>query len=187
VVSQFDDTLPLSETDGMDESDLVHVDVIVHEPRLWRDNGWSARVIKNEDDEGWAVEMIKDGEPEPALVGPWTMGRNKKDPKPLDTSAFNVLVKTASEVIRRHEQQLHAQLHKNVKVDTPQGTVLVKFDIVPDEDMPYAILSAYDSFGDELAKVNVAPTFRFNRDSAAAWIGNEFRRPVTQDSSSPHG
>jgi hypothetical protein len=37
------------------------------EPRLWQDNGWTARVIKNEDDEGWAVEMIKDGEPEPAL------------------------------------------------------------------------------------------------------------------------
>src|SRR3954451_13474485 len=74
------------------------------EPRLWCDDGWTARVIKNEDDEGWAVEMIKDGEAEPALVGPWTMGRNKKDPKPLDTSAFNTLVKTASEVLRRHEQ-----------------------------------------------------------------------------------
>ena len=73
----------------------------IHEPRLWRDNGWTARVIKNEDDEGWAVAMVKDGEPEPALVGPWTMGRDKKNPKPLDTAAFNTLVKTASEVIRR--------------------------------------------------------------------------------------
>ena len=41
-------------------------------------------MIKNEDDEGWAVAMIKDGEPEPALVGPWTMGRDKRNPKPLD-------------------------------------------------------------------------------------------------------
>ena len=40
-----------------------------HEDRLWIDNGWTARVVKNEDDEGWAVEMVKDGEPEPALVG----------------------------------------------------------------------------------------------------------------------
>ena len=28
----------------------------IHEPRLWRDNGWTARVIKNNDDEGWAVD-----------------------------------------------------------------------------------------------------------------------------------
>jgi hypothetical protein len=83
----------------------------LHEPTLWRDNGWTARVIKNNDDDGWAVEMVKAGEAEPALVGPWTMGRDKKNPKPLDTNAFNTLVKTASEVLRRHEQQLHAQLH----------------------------------------------------------------------------
>ena len=76
----------------------------VHEPRLWADNGWTAKVIKNEDDDGWAVAMTRDGEREPALVGPWTMGRDKKNPKPLDVNAFNTLVKTASEVIRRHEQ-----------------------------------------------------------------------------------
>src|SRR3954463_9364427 len=86
----------------------------IHEDRLWRDGGWTARVIKNEDDEGWAVAMIKDGEPEPALGGPWAMGGDKKNPKPLDVSAFNTLVKTAAEVLRRHEQQLHAQHHRNV-------------------------------------------------------------------------
>src|SRR3569623_2078572 len=91
--------------------------VKTQEARLWRDDGWTARVIKNEDDDGWAVEMIKDGESEPALVGPWTMGRDKKNPKPLDTPAFHTLVKTAAEVLRRHEQQLHAQLHKQVTVD----------------------------------------------------------------------
>ena len=64
----------------------------IHEPTLWRDNGWTAKVVKNEDDEGWAVEMIKDGEPEPALVGPWTMGRDKRNPKPLDSAAFHTLV-----------------------------------------------------------------------------------------------
>ena len=77
---------------------------LVKEARLWRDNGWTARVIKNEDDEGWAVEMILDGEVEPVLVGPWTMGRDKKNPKPLDASAFNTLVKTASEFRLRQEQ-----------------------------------------------------------------------------------
>ena len=53
----------------------------IHEDRLWRDKGWTARVIKNEDDDGWAVAMILDGEPEPALIGPWTMGRDKKKPQ----------------------------------------------------------------------------------------------------------
>src|SRR6476661_10935947 len=78
------------------------------EPRLWRDAGWTATVIKNEDDDGWAVAMTKDGASEPALVGPWTMGRDKKNPKPLDGPAFSTLVKTASEFVRRSEQQLHA-------------------------------------------------------------------------------
>src|SRR6201747_2870828 len=87
-------------------------DTTLHEARLWRDDGWTARVIKNEDDDGWAVEMIKDGEAEPALTGPWTMGRDKKNPKPLDVAAFNTLVKTAAEVIRRHEQAVHAAMHK---------------------------------------------------------------------------
>ena len=76
------------------------------DPLLWRDDGWTARVIKNIDDEGWAVEMIRDGQAEPALVGPWTMGRDKKNPKPLSAPAFATLVKTATEVIARHEQQI---------------------------------------------------------------------------------
>src|SRR5258707_11995398 len=127
----------------------------VHEARLWQDNGWTARVIKNEDDDGWAVAMIKDGEPEPALVGPWTMGRDKKNPKPLDTSAFNTLVKTASEVLRRHEQQLRAQLHKEVRVASADGNdeLDITLDIVPDEDEPYALLTALDTFGEQLAQV----------------------------------
>jgi len=38
----------------------------LHEPRLWRDQGWTARVVKNNDDEGWAVEMVKAGKPKPS-------------------------------------------------------------------------------------------------------------------------
>ncbi len=95
----------------------------IKEDRLWADNGWTARVIKNEDDDGWAVAMIKDGESEPALVGPWTMGRDKKNPKPLDAGAFQTLVKTASEVLRRHEQHLHAMLHKRITISAAQGPV----------------------------------------------------------------
>jgi hypothetical protein len=78
-------------------------------------------VIKNEEDDGWAVEMTRHGDPEPALVGPWTMGRDKKNPKPLDGPAFSTLVKTAAEVIRRHEQQLHATLNKSVTVTARDG------------------------------------------------------------------
>jgi hypothetical protein len=152
-------------------------DLKTQEPRLWRDDGWTARVIKNEDDEGWAVEMIKDGESEPALVGPWTMGRDKKNPKPLDAPAFHTLVKTASEVLRRHEQQLHARLHKNVTVDVRGQTFSVTLDIVPDEDDPYAVLTARDVEGAQVAQVRVAPTFKLNRDSATAWGENDFRRP----------
>lgn len=149
----------------------------INEARLWRDNGWTARVIKNDDDEGWAIEMIKDGEAEPALVGPWTMGRDKKNPKPLDTPAFRTLVKTASEVLRRHEQQLHATLHKSVVVNIAQATITVKLDIVPDEDDPYAMLSAQDDSGDQIAEIRVAPNFKLTRSSAEQWIENEFRRP----------
>jgi len=152
----------------------------IQEPRLWRDDGWTARVIKNEDDDGWAVEMTKDGEPEPALVGPWTMGRDKKNPKPLDTTAFHTLVKTAYEVRRRHEQHLHATLNKKVVVRSGDAEFAVTLVIVPDEDSPYATLTARrarDRDGAPLAEVRVAATFKLTDASAIAWIENEFRRP----------
>jgi hypothetical protein len=104
------------------------------EPRLWRGDGWTAQVIKNEDDDGWAVAMTRDGESEPALVGPWTMGRDKKNPKPLDTNAFNTLVKTASEFVRRSEQQLHAALHQSITVTARAARVTVSLHIVPDDN-----------------------------------------------------
>ncbi len=152
-------------------------DEAVHEPRLWRDRGWTARVIKNEDDEGWAVEMLKQGESEPALVGPWTMGRDKKNPKPLDTAAFNTLVKTAAEVLRRHEQQLQSQLHQHLFVDGEAGRITVALDIEADDDEPSALLTASDAAGDRLAQVRVSAAFRLNASSAARWIADEFHRP----------
>ena len=149
----------------------------IHEPTLWRDDGWTARVIKNIDDDGWAVEMTLDGEAEPALTGPWTMGRDKKNPKPLDANAFHTLVKTASEVRMRHEQHQHAQLHKSVTVTAAGMRVTVKLDIEADEDNPSATLSAYDE-GDELiAQVNVAPNYSLTRGSAEKWAEGGFKRP----------
>jgi hypothetical protein len=150
---------------------------IIQEPRLWRDERWTAQVIKNEDDDGWAVAMTLRGEAEPALVGPWTMGRDKKNPKPLDSAAFNTLVKTASEVLRRHEQQLHAQLHKSLKLDTEEGRLEILLDIVPDEDNPYATLTARNADGEQLAQVRVQPNFRFSESSAANWVESGFQRP----------
>src|SRR3954463_11052788 len=96
--------------------------------RVWHADGWTARVIKNEDDDGWAVEMTRDGDPEPALVGPWTMGRDKKNPKPLDTTAFHTLVKTANEVPQRHAHQRRAMLHKSVTVTVEEG-VRIRVDL----------------------------------------------------------
>lgn len=152
-------------------------DAPIHEARLWRDQGWTARVVKNNDDEGWAVEMVKQGQPEPALVGPWTMGRDKKNPKPLDVNAFHTLVKTASEVVRRHEQAQHALLHKEVVLALPAGRITVTLDIVPDEDDPHATLKAVDAAGEELARHRVAPNFRLNQASATAFAEGSYRKP----------
>lgn len=153
---------------------------IINEPRLWRQKGWTARVIKNNDDDGWAVEMIKDGESEPALVGPWTMGRDKKNPKPLDGNAFNTLVKTVTEFMRRTEQQQHALYHQQVTVNTDAGPIRVLLDIVPDEYEPYGILSAQDALGEPLAEVRVSPSFKLNNASANAWIDSDYRKPGGQ-------
>jgi hypothetical protein len=150
------------------------------EARLWRDDGWTARVVKNEDDDGWAVEMTKDGEPAPALVGPWTMGRDKKNPKPLDATAFSTLVKTAYEVRRRHEQQLHALLHKKVVVSSADGEIVVTLDIVVDDESTSALLAARPALEPDaapLAEVRVDPSFKLTVASARAWIEDGYRRP----------
>ena len=156
---------------------MTDFDTKIQEPRLWRADGWTARVIKNEDDDGWAVAMTRDGQAEPALIGPWTMGRDKKNPKPLDGAAFITLVKTATEFVRRHEQQLHASLHQSLVVNAASGRVTVSLDIVPDEDNPYAMLRATDDSDEPLAQVRVAPSFKLNRASALAWIESQFARP----------
>ncbi len=149
----------------------------IHEDRVWSDERWTARVIKNEDDDGWAVAMFLDGQAEPALVGPWTMGRDKKNPKPLDVGAFNTLVKTASEVIRRSEQQRHAELNKNVNVTVDGRRLRVALAIVPDEEGATATLRATDEYGEELACVPVPPTFRLNVASAETWVAAGFEKP----------
>lgn len=151
----------------------------IHEATLWADDGWTAQIIKNEDDDGWAVAMTRDGEPDPALVGPWTMGRDKRNPKPLDKPAFMTLVKTANEYVRRHEQQLHASLHQQIEVAAASGEpadrVIVSLDIVPDDDDPYGQLSARNEAGDLLAQARVAPSYKLTRAAATAWVASVVR------------
>ena len=161
----------------MTEEIAAATDASTQAPRLWRDDGWTARVIKNIDDDGWAVEMLKDGEAEPALTGPWTMGRDKKNPKPLDSFAFSTLVKTASEVVARHQQHQHAMLNKSFDVNAGAKRITVTLAIEPDEDNPSARLLAVDELGDQLANLNVMPSFKLTRTSAAAWVENGFKPP----------
>ena len=143
------------------------------EPRLWRRDGWTARVLKNEEDDGWAVEMTRQGDPEPALVGPWTMGRDKKNPKPLDQSAFTTLVKTAAEVIRRHEHAARAKLHKAFSYVRDDGQrVAASMDIAPDEDDPHAILTCVDeATGEPLRTGRVEARFRLSATSVERFLG----------------
>jgi hypothetical protein len=143
-------------------------------PRLMVADGWTAKVVKNDSDDGWAVEMYQEGQSEPALVGPWTMGRDKKNPKPLDVNAFHTLVKTASEVLARHEQQRKAMLHKSFEVsDSDGGRVEVHLDVVPDEDDPHAILTAVAN-GELLAKTRVLANFKLSQKSAEKWVASRY-------------
>ena len=146
-------------------------------PRLWHDVGWTARVVKNIDDDGWAVEMTRDGESEPSLVGPWTMGRDKKNPKPLDQSAFATLVKTVTEVLQRHAQQRRAMLHKTVTVEADGQRVRVDLDVVPDEDDPHAFLSGWDESNEKTAQVRVMANFKLSAESARRWVVGGYREP----------
>ena len=149
----------------------------LQQARLWGDDQWTARVVKNEDDDGWAVAMYLAGQSEPALVGPWTMGRDKKNPKPLDMAAFHTLVKTAKEFIRRSEQQRHAELNKNLTVTADGSRIRVELAIVPDDEGATATLRAQTELGEELGRARVAPTFRLTLDSAQAWIESGYARP----------
>jgi len=148
----------------------------IREERQWRADGWTAQVFKNEDDEGWAVSMTREGEDEPALVVPWTMGRDKKNPKPLDKMGFTVLLKNATETRLRHEQHRRARLRKCVDVKVDGTAVSVELNLVEDEDDPHATLSAHRS-GEQLARIRVDCGFKLSQQSAAAWVASGYAEP----------
>jgi hypothetical protein len=167
----------LEDDEGLVEDGQDTVPSTIYEPTLWRDLGWTAEVVRSEDGEGWAVAMTRDGDSEPALVGPWTMGRDKKNPKPMNTYDFRTLVKAANDVLSRHEQAMRAKLHRSVVVHGEEGRVKVTLDIVPDEEEPYALLAARDERGELLAEERVSAGFRLSEASAAKWVAGEFGEP----------
>jgi hypothetical protein len=144
----------------------------LEDERLWRKNGWIARVIKNEDDDGWAVEMTRCGDSEPALVGPWTMGRDKKSPKPLNAKDFATLVKTASEVLERHLQHARSLVHRSLTLLDEQGRrVRVDLDLSTDEEDPRStVLCTDDATGECLSEGRVPPAFKLTIASATELI-----------------
>lgn len=161
---------------AMEEVSLADEDGAIRQPRLWSEDGWTAEVIKNDNDDGWAVAMFKEGQTEPALIGPWTMGRDKKNPKPLDRSAFLTLVKTAGEFIGRLEQQQRARLRKDLVVGWAPERVFVSMVVVPDEDYPYAVLEARDEAGELLGRKEVEASFKFGEESVGRWIASEYTK-----------
>jgi hypothetical protein len=161
----------MSPTDPTDDATPDRLRPEDQDPKRWKADGWTARVIKNEDDDGWAVEMTCDGQTEPSLVGPWTMGRDKKNPKPIDPPSFATLVKTANEILARHAQQRRALLHRSVTTVLDGGARMrVDLDVVPDEDDPHAILSVRDEAGQTVNRGRVQAGFKLTADSARRWI-----------------
>ncbi|HEX2688639.1 MAG TPA: hypothetical protein VHN14_18585 [Kofleriaceae bacterium] len=144
----------------------------ISDPRLWKKAGWIARVLKNENDEGWAVSMTRVGDSEPVLVSPWTMGRDKVNPKPLDHAGFATLLKGANDVLRRHHDALRARLHRSTTCASDTGQRLrVAFDIQLDEDDPHAILSVVDEQTGELVRRGRAsPSFKLTEKAVQRFL-----------------
>ena len=153
-----------NESAGSESADIT-------EPRLWKKNGWEAKVIKNQDDDGWAVAMTRAGDSEASLVGPWTMGRDKKNPKPLDQFAFSTLVKTANEVLARHEQAARARLHRQISFVEDETRVRADLDIAPDDEDPHAILTlTNDQTREPIRKGRVEASFKLTAANVAKWL-----------------
>jgi hypothetical protein len=150
----------------MDESEETF------DPRVWKKAGWIARVIKNENDEGWAVSMTRVQDSEPSLVSPWTMGRDKVNPKPLDSTGFATLLKGANDVLRRHEATLRARLHRSITCVGEGGQrVRADLDIQEDEDDPHAILTVVDErSGEVVRRGRVAAAAKLNEASVQRFV-----------------
>ena len=141
----------------------------------WSDKGWTADVVLNEDGGGWALAMTMDGHDEPVLVVPWVMGRNKKDPKPLNAADFATQLKAAQDFVTRREQQLRRAHRRSVYVaDATGARVQVVFDVTPDEFEPEGVLVASSELGEELGRVSCAPGLKLTEALAQRWVDGGF-------------
>ena len=142
------------------------------DPRLWKKAGWIAKIIKNEDDDGWAVSMTRIGDTEPVLVGPWTMGRDKRNPKPLDQPSFMTLVKGANEVMLRHEQHARALLHRTITFANADDVRLrAELDVARDDDDPHAILVVTEEVTTEPVRSGrVSAGFKLTAANVTRWV-----------------
>jgi len=144
----------------------------------WSGDGWTARIIDHPDDEGWALSMTRDGDDEPVQIVPWVMGRNKKDPKPLNEHDFRTQLKAAKDFLIRRENQRRAAFRKSFTVYTANDEpISVVFDVIPDEFEPEGVLTATDAMGDELARHTLPPGFKLTRTWAKAWVADGLPRP----------
>ena len=86
--------------------------------------------------------------------------------------------KMMREVVRRHEQHLHALHHKSFDVSGVAGArVRVTLDIVPDEDDPHALLAATDADGAQMAEWRVAAGYKLDAASARDWVEGGCEKP----------
>ncbi len=149
----------------------------------WSDKGWTAEVVPNVNGGGWALAMTRDGHDEPTLVVPWVMGRNKKDPKPLNKMDFTTQLKAARDFLSRRQQQRSQghQVRRDVVGENGEW-VRVIFDVVPDEYDPEGELVALNRAKEELARVSCPLSFKLTREAALEWVNSGFE-PVQGGSS----
>ncbi|MBO87717.1 MAG: hypothetical protein CL927_20390 [Deltaproteobacteria bacterium] len=151
-------------------------------PIVWEmaADGWTARIIDHPDDDGWALAMTRDGDDEPLLVVPWVMGRNKKDPKPLNELDFRTQLKAARDFHTRMQNQNRAVFRKRFTVYSEHDeAVTVMFDVDQDDFEPQGILTASDSFGQELVRFTVPPALKLTRSMAQRWVAAGMPHPHT--------
>ncbi|MFT5684327.1 MAG: hypothetical protein ACI8RZ_005268 [Myxococcota bacterium] len=145
---------------------------------VWKDRGWTARIIKREDGDGWAITMTRDGDAEPAYMAPWTMGRNKVDPKPMSSNAFNTWIKSATEFLARSQYQIRTADRNVFTIYTEENEKLsVAFDLDRGDYETEGVLTATDDFGNEIARCVTSPRFEMTIDSAQEWVDSGFEAP----------
>ena len=149
----------------------------IKEPRLWRDNGWTARVIKNEDDDGWAVEMTPTASPSRRWSAPGPWGATRRIRSRSTRRPSTRWSRPPPRWCAATSSTCTPSCTSRIDVTTADGRISVTLDIVPDEDDPYAMLTAIDRDGVEQARQRVAADFRLSATSAAAWIESGYRKP----------